>query len=80
MGPITALVLSDALAQCAAWRRAGSFFGQRKELERWDDAQSGMDPAEQALDGHDLAGPQIELWLVVQHELPFVDRGAQFVQ
>ena len=39
-----------------------------------------MGPAEQTFDGDDLAGPQIELRLVVQHELMFVDRGTQFFQ
>ena len=39
-----------------------------------------MGPAEQALDGDDLAGPQIELGLVVHHELTLVDCCAQFVQ
>ena len=56
------------------------FFGERQELQWRDDAELGMGPTQQAFDGDDLAASQIELWLVVQHELVFVDRCLQFVE
>ena len=53
--------------------------GERQELQRRDHAETRMGPAQQRLDGDGLAGPQVDLRLVVQDQLLGVDGGTQLV-
>ena len=53
--------------------------GKREEFERRDHAEPRMRPAQQRLDGDRLAVAQIELGLVVEHQLLVLDGGAQLV-
>jgi hypothetical protein len=54
-----------------------AFFGQADEAQRRNDAVLGMLPADQRFDPDDQAGAQVDLGLVQQVELAFVERAAQ---
>jgi hypothetical protein len=54
-------------------------FGEREDDQRRDHAEGGVMPADHRLDLVDGAGSQVELRLIVQHQLVGVDRPAQLI-
>ena len=54
-----------------------AFFGQRNEVHGRDESPLGMMPADERLKANDLAGGELDLGLVVEHKLAFVEGAAQ---
>ncbi len=55
-------------------------FGQWQELERGYQPECCVGPANEGFDGENLAGLEIQLGLVVQHEVAVLHRFAKFVE